>query len=127
MDDHDLNTKLSNYCPTCVSLHERHKQSAATARAQIGNGGGDFADEVHEKEARGHEAQAHRWGVHASHAAEGRFSYHSDREGIRHQMEYQDLKSHADREHRSVELDDRDNPVNHNTAYLDRNGAALAT
>jgi hypothetical protein len=114
MDDHDLNTKLGNYCQTCVSRHERHKQSAATARAQIGNGGGDFADEVHENEARAEDVQAHRWGVHAKHAAEGRFSYHSDRAGIGHQMEYSDLKGHADREFRSVELDDHDTPVDHN-------------
>jgi hypothetical protein len=111
--DHDLNTKMENYCVTCQGRADQHRRQASTARAQPAYGN-TMAAEISGAEAKKNDFLANRWSVRADYAQKGMFAVHSDKEGVVHQTVNHDLRGHADREFRSVYLGDDDKELDAN-------------
>ena len=99
--DHDLNTKLANYCVTCQARADQSRAAAAEARARPKTGWDEY-DRQTDAEASGHDAEAARWGQRETHARGGKMLVDDD--DLHHQHEHQALIDDAASQYRTVHV-----------------------
>ena len=99
--DHDLNTKLANYCVTCQARADQSRAAAAEARQAQDRLGTNTTGKT-DAEASGHDAEAARWGQRETHARGGKMLVHDD--DLHHQHEHQALIDDAASQYRTVHV-----------------------